>query len=104
MIQAVKDSGEYDNTLIIYITGDNGTSAEGGPNGTPNEVAIFNGVEVPVDVTAQGLLRHLGHRHDQSAHVDRLDLGLRHAVQVDQADRRLLRRHQAGDDHRLAEA
>jgi arylsulfatase len=50
VIQAVKDSGEYDNTLIIYITGDNGTSAEGGPNGTPNEVAAFNGVEVPVDV------------------------------------------------------
>ncbi|MFO1209253.1 MAG: arylsulfatase [Amaricoccus sp.] len=50
VIQAVKDSGQYDNTLIIYITGDNGTSAEGGPNGTPNEVAAFNLVEVPVDV------------------------------------------------------
>jgi arylsulfatase len=48
VIQTVKDSGEYDNTLIIFITGDNGTSAEGGPNGTPNEIAIFNGVEVPV--------------------------------------------------------
>ncbi|MCL4244823.1 MAG: sulfatase-like hydrolase/transferase, partial [Candidatus Dadabacteria bacterium] len=30
--------------------GDNGTSAEGGPLGTPNEVAFFNGVTVPVDV------------------------------------------------------
>jgi len=40
-----------DNTLVIYINGDNGTSAEGGPLGTPNEVAFFNGLsELPVDV------------------------------------------------------
>ena len=41
--------GKLDNTLIIYINGDNGTSAEGGPMGTPNEVAFFNGVPVPVE-------------------------------------------------------
>ena len=51
VIQAVEDMGKLDNTLIIYINGDNGTSAEGGPMGTPNEVAFFNGVnEMPVDV------------------------------------------------------
>jgi arylsulfatase A-like enzyme len=51
VIQAVEDMGKLDNTLIIYINGDNGTSAEGGPLGTPNEVAFFNGVnEMPVDV------------------------------------------------------
>jgi arylsulfatase len=50
VIQAVEDMGKLDNTLIIYINGDNGTSAEGTPNGTPNEVAFFNGVNVPVDV------------------------------------------------------
>ncbi|PZQ95610.1 MAG: arylsulfatase [Cereibacter sphaeroides] len=48
VIQAVKDSGEIDNTLIIYISGDNGSSAEGTLLGTPNEVASFNGVSVPV--------------------------------------------------------
>ena len=48
VIQAIEDMGKLDNTLIIYINGDNGTSAEGGPNGTPNEVAFFNGVSVPV--------------------------------------------------------
>ncbi len=48
VIQAVEDLGKLDNTLIIYINGDNGTSAEGGPLGTPNEVAFFNGVTVPV--------------------------------------------------------
>ncbi|MCC7328153.1 MAG: arylsulfatase [Burkholderiales bacterium] len=50
VIQAFEDLGKLDNTLIIYINGDNGTSAEGGPLGTPNEVAFFNGVSIPVDV------------------------------------------------------
>src|SRR5499425_2421386 len=50
VIQAVEDMGRLDNTLIIYINGDNGTSSEGTLNGTPNEVAMFNGVDVPVDV------------------------------------------------------
>lgn len=49
VIQAVEDMGKLDNTLIIYINGDNGTSSEGTLNGTPNEVAMFNGVEVPVE-------------------------------------------------------
>jgi len=50
VIQAVEDMGKLDNTLVIYINGDNGTSAEGGPMGTPNEVAWFNGVsEMPVE-------------------------------------------------------
>jgi arylsulfatase len=51
VIQTIEDMGKLDNTLIIYINGDNGTSAEGGPLGTPNEVAFFNGVNMmPVDV------------------------------------------------------
>ena len=50
VIQAIEDMGKLDDTLIIYINGDNGTSAEGGPLGTPNEVAFFNGVNMmPVD-------------------------------------------------------
>src|SRR5262245_40565697 len=48
VIQAVEDLGELDNTLIIYISGDNGASAEGMINGTPNEFTTFNGVAVPV--------------------------------------------------------
>ena len=50
VIKAIDDIGKLDNTLVIYINGDNGTSAEGGPLGTPNEVAFFNGVAVPVDI------------------------------------------------------
>jgi arylsulfatase A-like enzyme len=51
VIQAFEDLGKLDNTLIIYINGDNGTSAEGGPLGTPNEVAFFNGLnQIPAEV------------------------------------------------------
>jgi arylsulfatase A-like enzyme len=51
VIQHFQDLGRLDNTIVIYINGDNGTSAEGGPLGTPNEVAFFNGLnELPVDV------------------------------------------------------
>ncbi|MBL9147855.1 MAG: arylsulfatase [Phycisphaerae bacterium] len=51
VIDAFEQAGRLDNTLVIYINGDNGTSAEGGPLGTPNEVAFFNGLnKLPVDV------------------------------------------------------
>ena len=50
VIQAVEDAGKLDNTIIIYIEGDNGTSSEGQPNGTPNEVAMFNGANPPVEM------------------------------------------------------
>jgi len=49
VIQAVEDLGKLDNTLIIYIEGDNGTSAEGTMIGTPNEVAMFNGANPSVE-------------------------------------------------------
>jgi arylsulfatase len=48
VIQAVEDLGELNNTLIIYIAGDNGASAEGMLHGTWNEFTTFNGVAVPV--------------------------------------------------------
>ena len=48
VIQAVDDLGKLDNTLIIYISGDNGSSAEGTPHGTPSEMTTFNGIDVPV--------------------------------------------------------
>jgi len=44
LIGAVKETGQLDNTLVIYILGDNGTSAEGGMSGMYNEYTYFNGV------------------------------------------------------------
>jgi arylsulfatase len=48
VIQAVDDMGKLDNTLVIYITGDNGTSAEGSTIGTPFDMAAIQGIDVPV--------------------------------------------------------
>ena len=44
VIQAVEDMGKLDNTLIIYISGDNGNSAEGTLEGTPNQMTAYNGI------------------------------------------------------------
>ncbi len=44
LIKSIEDMGQLDNTLIFYIAGDNGASAEGGMNGLFNEMSYFNGV------------------------------------------------------------
>jgi arylsulfatase A-like enzyme len=49
VIQAVEDLGKLDNTLIIYISGDNGTSAEGSAIGTTFDLAAIQGIDMPVD-------------------------------------------------------
>jgi arylsulfatase len=55
LIQAIQDMGELDNTLFFYIVGDNGSSAEGGPDGSYNEMLALNGIVS--DVSSQ--LPHL---------------------------------------------
>ena len=47
-------SGQLDNTLVFYILGDNGTSAEGGMNGMFSEMTYFNGVQE----TVADILKH----------------------------------------------
>ena len=50
VIQQVEDMGQFDNTLIIYIDGDNGTSPEGTLSGTPNQYTSYNGIlEFPIE-------------------------------------------------------
>jgi len=48
LVDAIGDMGQLDNTLIFYIVGDNGASAEGEMNGLFNEYTYFNGVPEPV--------------------------------------------------------
>ena len=48
LIQSIGDLGQLDNTLVFYIVGDNGTSAEGGMNGMFNEYTYFNDVQETV--------------------------------------------------------
>jgi len=49
LMDAIEEIGELDNTLFIFIAGDNGTSAEGGMVGMYNEMTYFNGVEEKVE-------------------------------------------------------
>src|SRR5438046_4306062 len=44
LVDALQEIGVLDNTLFIYIVGDNGASAEGGPEGTYNEMMALNGI------------------------------------------------------------
>ncbi len=54
LVRAIEEMGQLDNTLVFYILGDNGASAEGGMNGLFNEMAYFNGVRERVE----GILEH----------------------------------------------
>ncbi len=49
LIEALKETGDFENTLIFYIAGDNGTSAEGGFVGMYNEMTYFNQVTEKVE-------------------------------------------------------
>ena len=49
VVETIEKLGLFDNTLIIWVFGDNGMSAEGSMNGTPNEVAYFNGFAYTVE-------------------------------------------------------
>ncbi len=49
VIDAIRETGQLDNTLVIFVAGDNGSGAEGGRNGTANEFTYFNNVQPTVD-------------------------------------------------------
>ena len=103
LVDAIGDTGQLDNTLVFYILGDNGTSAEGGMNGMFSEMTYFNGVQETVRGHAQEV-RRVGRADHLSAHGRGLGGGGRHAVHVDQAGGVELRRHAQRHGRALAEA
>ena len=76
VIQEVQDQGKLDNTLIIYICGDNGTSPEGTLEGTYNTLTAYNGISETPGGVADVALRRLGLGQDLSAHGGGVDLGI----------------------------
>jgi arylsulfatase A-like enzyme len=94
LLDALADLGVLDDTLVYYIIGDNGASAEGTPNGTFNELLSLNGaaaLETPEFMAA---------RIDQfgtPAAYNHYAVGWAHAMDtplsVDQAGRLPLGRH-----------
>ena len=102
VIQEVQDEGKLDNTLIIYICGDNGTSPEGTLEGTFNTMTAYNGILDVPDAFAATALCRLGLGQNLPAHVGGMGVGVRHSVQVDQAGGIAFRRHPAGSGHFMA--
>jgi len=47
-LDALRQLPDWNNTLVFYIVGDNGASAEGGMEGTLNEVKNLNGIQTPI--------------------------------------------------------
>ncbi len=54
LVTAIEKLGEMDNTLFLYVVGDNGASAEGTMNGLYNEMTYFNAVPESL----QDMLKH----------------------------------------------
>jgi arylsulfatase len=55
LIEALEASGELDNTLLFFIVGDNGASAEGGLQGTFSELASLLGIQLGLESTINRL-------------------------------------------------
>jgi hypothetical protein len=94
--------GKLDNTLIIYISGDNGTSAEGTLEGTPNQMTAYNGI---LDLPEIELMRYYEawgsektYPHMSVAWSWEFD----NAVQMDQAGGVALWRHKARHGYLMA--
>jgi Sulfatase len=51
LIESLRTSGELDNTLVMYVVGDNGASAEGGLEGTFSEIASLIGIQLGLEST-----------------------------------------------------
>lgn len=49
LLDAVKELPDADNTIVMYILGDNGASAEGGMDGTLNEIKALNGIPTSIE-------------------------------------------------------
>ena len=103
ILDAIDDLGQLDNTLVIYIQGDNGASAEGGFNGLLNEMTFFNGI--PEDFNE--VLRAHGRTRfgdDVQPLPHRLGACDEHAASMDEAGRFPLRRHAQRPGHLVAGA
>ena len=89
--------GIRDNTIVFYIFGDNGSSAEG-QNGSISELLaqnqIPNTIEQQIEAHEQARRPRCARRPEDGQHVScRLGMGRQHAVPAHQADRVALRRH-----------
>ena len=104
LIDTLEDLGVLDDTLIYYIIGDNGASAEGTLNGTFNEMSCFNGAGGARDAgVPEAQIDELADAERLQPLCGRLGACDGHAVSVDKAGRVALGRHPQRHDRALAE-
>ena len=100
VLDAIEEMGELDNTLVIYIWGDNGASMEGTLTGSFNELTMQNGIPLTPEqqlalIRAVRRAGGVGHRAGRPALRGGLGLGRELPVPVGQAGRLPPRRHPA---------
>ena len=104
LLDSLKQVGAFDDTLVYYIIGDNGASAEGTLNGTYNEMINFNGMAAHRDA---GVPERADRQARRAGVLQPLRGGLgardEHAVSVDQAGRVALGRNAQRHHRALAE-
>ena len=98
VIDAIDELGELDNTLVIWIWGDNGASMEGTITGSFNELTMQNGIPLTDEMQLQlaeryGGVEAWGNQMMAPALLGRLGVGRQHAVQVGKAGGLAPRRH-----------
>ena len=107
VIDAIEELGELDNTLILWIWGDNGASMEGTITGSFNELTMQNGIPLTDEMQLQLSERYGGLDQWGAAIMDphysrRVGVGRQHAVPVGQAGRLAPRRDPQPDGRALA--
>ena len=107
VIDAIEELGELDNTLILWIWGDNGASMEGTVTGSFNELTMQNGIPLTDEMQLQlaeryGGLDQWGGRDHGPPLLGGVGVGREHAVPVGQAGRLAPRRDPQPDGRPLA--
>lgn len=64
LLDAVKRTPNGENTMVILALGDNGASAEGGPNGSLNSIAVLNGLPDSLDSMVKAIDELGGPKHE----------------------------------------
>ena len=110
VIEHIEEMGELDNTLVIYLTADNGCTAEGTPTGTFSELLMQNGFP-PLTMEQQlekleefGGLDAWGGPHMANHYSVGMGLRILHTVPVDQADGVPFRRNHVRYSHKIPQS
>jgi arylsulfatase A-like enzyme len=110
VIDHIEEMGELDNTLVIYLTADNGCTAEGTPTGTFSELLMQNGFP-PLTMEQQlekleefGGSGCLGRAAPGQPLFSRMGLRIIHPVPVDQADGVPFRRNHVRHGHTVSQS